>query len=596
MPRLSPRFADWVKNKMPISPSVRLEFYNRLENLCEIDIPMTAALRAALTKWIGDDKTALTFIRIIEAFDTTSRPRLPNNQAIRGDEVKNKLARLIPREFYLEFLRLFDRQCAAMRCYTFTLTAIDPDNSFIAQFTINGTAWNTIQTNLTPIAFSSPNALEGLYTELKESGADADTTVELVVDGNDVTITINSTDDIPAVAYYTDTTTTPSIYQNHKMFANCTCDGFCDTINDLDDLPVDNSGCPSGVIQYIDLVDPTQSSPYVWNSDTETWDRVWEATLLTPNHDAMEGVLLEGWELATNFISSTYELGNRPSSWRYRTPAELLAGIDDGLGGMIPTADFSLAFRNASGCVFELEQTIEAGACGVLCATIVDESELPVDSSGCPSGFIPLTAEAPDYTRSLYRWIVDEWVKVVDIVPGAVYDDEGDFYFETITITINGNYSVLFDEVLYTETIILEDVLATDRTYTPLITDLFTLCEYALDQVAYSPPPPATCEHSSGAIDTGDGGFFITGSINGVAMDGTEATAELAISNYIDTTFGFTPQSVTVDWGSLPIMTITAIRLDTDAVITDFGVFSSPNAIPPIVDQAMPSVSDTCNP
>lgn len=90
---------EWIMNNAFPHTNLGAEFFNRLMNLCAYDYPMTPNLHGAVSAKFGEGVTA-----IIEGFSALEKPvfNTANRLAIR---------RIVPDEFYLEFLRLFDCSC-----------------------------------------------------------------------------------------------------------------------------------------------------------------------------------------------------------------------------------------------------------------------------------------------------------------------------------------------------------------------------------------------------------------------------------------------------------------------------------------------------
>ena len=90
---------EWIMNNAFPHTNLGAEFFNRLMNLCNYDYPMSSALQGAVTTKFG-----LGLVYIINQYTTLTSPKLntANRLAIR---------RVVPDEFYLEFIRLFDCDC-----------------------------------------------------------------------------------------------------------------------------------------------------------------------------------------------------------------------------------------------------------------------------------------------------------------------------------------------------------------------------------------------------------------------------------------------------------------------------------------------------
>lgn len=100
MNQITPSLSQWIKTKSPVSPSVRLELFNRLDNLCELSgLKMTDKLRGEL-----EVKFGLEFVKVIEGFEDIEIPRL-------ADELQRAIVRFFPSAYRLEAERLFSRVC-----------------------------------------------------------------------------------------------------------------------------------------------------------------------------------------------------------------------------------------------------------------------------------------------------------------------------------------------------------------------------------------------------------------------------------------------------------------------------------------------------
>jgi hypothetical protein len=104
MPNLEKPIADYIQNRIFYSEKNRLEFYDRLENLCERRFPMSEDLKSNLNSYLEDNQTSLEFIRVVEAFPQLEKPVLPQ-------DVLSRFEAKLPTELYLPFLRIFDRSC-----------------------------------------------------------------------------------------------------------------------------------------------------------------------------------------------------------------------------------------------------------------------------------------------------------------------------------------------------------------------------------------------------------------------------------------------------------------------------------------------------
>lgn len=110
---LSPIFTDFLKRYLPMpNEAMRLEFYDRLCNLCERS---GQNLSPELNRWI-EQNLGLDMLRIIQDYSSFSLPKLsPDNLTY--------INRVIPRVFQaeeinMEFRRLFARQCCESICLT----------------------------------------------------------------------------------------------------------------------------------------------------------------------------------------------------------------------------------------------------------------------------------------------------------------------------------------------------------------------------------------------------------------------------------------------------------------------------------------------
>lgn len=118
---------DFIRRGLRINPILADEFIARLEQLCENDtMILSPSLRAWIRSNLGNDVE-----RVIHNFAATEKPRLTQ------DALK-KISRVFPTNWsgvnvQLDFIRLFDRDCAAPILDTFILQftappVADPNN------------------------------------------------------------------------------------------------------------------------------------------------------------------------------------------------------------------------------------------------------------------------------------------------------------------------------------------------------------------------------------------------------------------------------------------------------------------------------------
>lgn len=106
MNNITPDFEKWLKTKMPISAELRLEFFDRLDNLCDQSgLKMTNALEDEIEELFG-----LEMVKIIEDYADIATPRLPSS-------IQRKIYRHIDPRYSLEMLRLFTLTCEGPHLY-----------------------------------------------------------------------------------------------------------------------------------------------------------------------------------------------------------------------------------------------------------------------------------------------------------------------------------------------------------------------------------------------------------------------------------------------------------------------------------------------
>lgn len=99
----------WLKTQIKLPPSLRLEFFDRMDNLCDRSgTPMSPLLHDACVWLFG-----LDLVRVIEGFDDFEAPRL-------SGEMERRIAQVVPSALVLEFIRLFSLVCD-------TPPPVDPD-------------------------------------------------------------------------------------------------------------------------------------------------------------------------------------------------------------------------------------------------------------------------------------------------------------------------------------------------------------------------------------------------------------------------------------------------------------------------------------
>lgn len=104
MSYITPRFYAYLKQfPTALSGNLRDELIYRLENLCELTgEKMSNALRAGLKFWLNTDYA--DFYNLIENFGNVTTPRVTV-------ALQRRFKQMLPGEFYLEWMRLFDRSC-----------------------------------------------------------------------------------------------------------------------------------------------------------------------------------------------------------------------------------------------------------------------------------------------------------------------------------------------------------------------------------------------------------------------------------------------------------------------------------------------------
>lgn len=236
------------------------------------------------------------------------------------------------------------------------------------------------------------------------------------------------------------------------------CPVPCFVIEDLGDLPVDNSTCPDGLIQ-VDI-DGTPIDYFIWS----------------------EGI---GWlPLYRYYLPAidTYSQGG----FDYSAPGDYSVSFDggttwytdtewaDGIFFSPPlTGEEPLLVRdNATMCILE-GYDIPTSSCPVPCETIDDILNLPVDDSGCPSGLIGSTIDnGVDY----YIWDGAAWQPLFQTLGLNSYQTYGTLF--------DSDYAISFDNgaFWYTDTdwaaaITFASPLA-DGTHRFLVKNTITGCMY----------------------------------------------------------------------------------------------------------------------
>ena len=97
-----PLMREWMLTRLFTDRGLSSEFYNRMMNLCNYDYPMSPDLRGLVESKFGFD-----MLGTIEQYSTREKPVL--NSGLRAS-----IRRVIPDEYYLEFLRLFDCTCCPL--------------------------------------------------------------------------------------------------------------------------------------------------------------------------------------------------------------------------------------------------------------------------------------------------------------------------------------------------------------------------------------------------------------------------------------------------------------------------------------------------
>ena len=192
----SPQLENYLKTLIPMMPSQRLPFFNRMDNLCELSgVKMPDALKVEVQKLFGFE-----MVKIIEGFADYSAPRLK-------EILYGSIGNVIPRPLQLEFIRLFSRVCSS--CEVICLTVSDPtelpDPPEGCEFALlfiqdqaaiiyewDGAAWNPIV-----------GVATGDYTEVEIATTDAWT---VTINGVSGLTSADSPYTIPAPTGYVDAT------------------------------------------------------------------------------------------------------------------------------------------------------------------------------------------------------------------------------------------------------------------------------------------------------------------------------------------------------------------------------------------------------
>lgn len=97
---ITPSFARWLKAYMPIRSEHRLEWFDRMDNLCELSgTKMSDELEVEVARLFGDK-----MLRLVENYGDYEPGRL-------SSDVRASFARVFPKEYLNEAKRLFARSC-----------------------------------------------------------------------------------------------------------------------------------------------------------------------------------------------------------------------------------------------------------------------------------------------------------------------------------------------------------------------------------------------------------------------------------------------------------------------------------------------------
>lgn len=120
----SPDLKAWMLTYLFYDAALSLEFYDRMVNLCNYEYPMTPNLRALVSERFGFD-----LVHVIEQYKGLESPVLSSsNKAI--------IRSVIPDEFYLEFIRLFDCSCCPIVIGEYGSIDAAPDGTSVGQLVV----------------------------------------------------------------------------------------------------------------------------------------------------------------------------------------------------------------------------------------------------------------------------------------------------------------------------------------------------------------------------------------------------------------------------------------------------------------------------
>lgn len=119
-----PTMREWMLSRLFSDKGLSQEFYNRLMNLCNYDYPMSPSLRGLV-----ESKFGFEMLHTIEQYKDLEKPVLTSG-------LRGSIRRVIPDEYYLEFLRLFDCSCCPLIIQEVNDIANAVDGTAVGQLTI----------------------------------------------------------------------------------------------------------------------------------------------------------------------------------------------------------------------------------------------------------------------------------------------------------------------------------------------------------------------------------------------------------------------------------------------------------------------------
>ena len=120
-----PDLESFIKTRLfPFNQAISLEFYDRLMNLCNYEYPMTPDLKMWVERMFGQE-----MIHTIEQYRDLEIVRLSVG-------LKQVIRRIIPDQFYLEFIRLFDCDCCPTIIGEYNSILDVPSGTYVGQLAV----------------------------------------------------------------------------------------------------------------------------------------------------------------------------------------------------------------------------------------------------------------------------------------------------------------------------------------------------------------------------------------------------------------------------------------------------------------------------